>query len=104
MSLLAFTKAIEQERINGANLSEEWRAKISRIKGELEAARSKHMAAASALAADISVKLSALDNDFGANIASLLVELDRAQQGVDAELELRDKALLQLIEGESDDD
>ena len=48
--------------------------------------------------------MSALDADFGAIVASLLVELDRAQQGVDAELELRDKALLQLIEGESDDD
>ena len=93
MSLLAFTKAIEQERINNANLSEEWRAKISRIKGELEAARSKHMAATAAL-----------ENDFGATVAGLLVELDRAQQGVDAELELRDKALLQLIEGEGDDD
>ena len=91
MSLLAFTKAIEQERINNANLSEEWRAKISRIKGELEAARSKHM-----------VATAALDADFGATVAGLLVELDRAQQGVDAELELRDKALLQLIEGEGE--
>jgi hypothetical protein len=100
MSLLAFTKAIEQERLNGANLSEEWRAKINRIKGELEAARSKHMAATSALVSEISKKVEAADADFGATVASLLVELDRAQQGVDAELELRDKALLQLIEGE----
>ncbi len=102
MSLLAFTKAIEQERVNGANLSEEWRAKINRIKGELEAARSKHMAATSALVADLNAKVSTLDADFGATIASLLVELDRAQQGVDAELEIRDKALLQLIEGEAE--
>ena len=102
MSLLAFTKAIEQERINGANLSEEWRAKINRIKGELETARSKHMAATSALAAEVGVKVSTLDAEFGAIVASLLVELDRAQQGVDAELEIRDKALLQLIEGEAE--
>jgi hypothetical protein len=100
MSLLAFTKAIEQERVNGANLSEEWRAKINRIKGELDAARSKHMASIAAFVADINAKMTALDADFGATVAGLLVELDRAQQGVDAELEIRDKALLQLIEGE----
>jgi hypothetical protein len=33
-------------------------------------------------------------------VANLMVELDRAQQGIDAELENRDKALLHLIEGE----
>jgi hypothetical protein len=104
MSLLAFTKAIEQERINGANLSEEWGAKINRIKGELEAARSKNMAGISAVVAEMNKRLEALDADFGSTVAGLLVELDRAQQGIDAELELRDKALLQLIEGESGDD
>ncbi len=102
MSLLAFTKAIEQERINNANLSEEWRAKISRIKGELETARSKHMAGTSAVVAEMNKRLEALDADFGSTVAGLLVELDRAQQGVDSELELRDRALLQLIEGDGE--
>jgi uncharacterized membrane-anchored protein YhcB (DUF1043 family) len=100
MSLLAFTKAIEQERVNNANLSDEWRAKVDRLKGELEAARSKHMAGTSALVAEMTKKLQTIDDDFGATVAALLVELDRAQQGIDGELELRDKALLHLIEGE----
>lgn len=100
MSILAFTRAIEQERVNNANLSEEWRSKIERIKGDLEAARSKHMAGTSAAVAEMTKRFQILDDDFGATVAALLVELDRAQQGVDSELELRDKALLHLIEGE----
>ena len=79
MSITAIIKSLEAERMNNAELGEKFDSKIASLKLHVEALRSQ----------------------FNAGLDAVIAEFDKAGKAVDTEIEMRDRALLVIIQGDA---